>query len=149
MLYVSPLILRLGVATVLAYHGVQQVGGMLSGDAGQQAMADASGVNLSAAWSTVLGVGELCVAGLLTLGLFTRLATLPVLAGIALAGRALGSGADGAVPDLAAAGVGEVNSLVMMLLAATCLSLLVSGCGCLGLDRRFFGRASKRVTPQA
>ena len=143
LLRVSPLVVRLGLAVVLAVHGAQQVQGVVSGVAGQHAAADATGVNLSAGWSTVLGLGELCLAGLLALGLFTRLAVLPVLAGAALAGS---SAADQALANL---GMGQANSLVMMLVAATALSLLVSGCGCLGLDCRLFRRAAKRATTTA
>jgi uncharacterized membrane protein YphA (DoxX/SURF4 family) len=149
LLHVSPLVLRLGVAAALAFHGVQQVNGLVDGAAGQHALADATGVNVSAAWHTVLGIAELCVAGLLTLGLFTRLATLPVLAGVVLVSPLLAGSTESNISGLGEAGLGEPSSLALMLLAATCLSLLISGCGCLGLDCRLFRRSAKRATEQA
>jgi len=149
LLHVSPLVLRLGVAGALAFHGVQQLNGLVGGVEGQHALADATGVNVSAAWHTVLGIGELCLAGLLTLGLFTRLATLPVLAGVALVSPLPAGSAESDISTLGQAGLGEPNSLALMLLAATCLSLLISGCGCLGLDCRLFRRSSKRATQEA
>ena len=137
LLHVSPLVLRLGVAAALAFHGVQQVNGLVDGAAGQHALADAT------------GIAELCLAGLLTLGLFTRLATLPVLAGVVLASPLLAGSAEDSISSLGEAGLGEPSSLALMLLAASCLSLLISGCGCLGVDNRLFRRSSKRATEKA
>jgi uncharacterized membrane protein YphA (DoxX/SURF4 family) len=141
MLRVSPLVLRLGVAAALALYGVQQVGGMVGGDADQQAVVDDAGVSVTADWGAVLGVGALGVAGLLTLGLFTRLATLGVLGSVVYWAKTGMVERGGETAELAAAGpsIGPAE-LAMLLLAAACVSLLVSGCGCLGLDRRLFGR---------
>ena len=146
LLRVAPLMLRLGVAAVLAVYGVQEVGGLFGGQADEHAVVNTSGVNVTAGWDTLLGVGALGMAGLLTLGLLTRLATLGVLGGIAVWAKSglLGSAGDGA----AAAPVGlGAEQLVMLLLAAVCASLLVSGCGCLGLDCRLFGRKKQAELP--
>lgn len=98
LLRVAPLMLRLGVAAVLAVYGVQEVGGLFGGQADEHAVVDTSGVNVTADWDTMLGVGALGMAGLLTLGLLTRLATLGVLGGVAVWAKSglLGSAGDGA-----------------------------------------------------
>ena len=45
LLRVAPLMLRLGVAAVLAVYGVQEVGGLFGGQADEHAVVDASGVD--------------------------------------------------------------------------------------------------------
>ncbi len=139
LLRVAPLVLRLGVAAVLATYGVQQVGGLVGGQAEQRAVVDAGGISVVAGWDTVLGCGSLGLAALLVVGLLTRLATLGVLGGVAIWARESLFGTGGESANATSAGLGAEH-LVMLLLAAICASLLVSGCGCLGLDRRFFGR---------
>ncbi|MCP4249544.1 MAG: DoxX family membrane protein [bacterium] len=142
LLRVGPLVLRLGVAAVLAFHGLDQVGAVFDGTTGQQASLDASGVTLSAGWTTVVGAAELLLAGLLGIGFFTRLATLPVLAGVAAIAPAVMGGSDKPMlSELTGAGPAEVNGLVLLLLAAVSVSLLCSGSGCLGIDSR---RARRR-----
>ncbi len=139
LLRVSPLVLRLGVAAVLAAYGVQEVGGMFGAQAEQHAVVNAEGVDVSAGWDTLLGVGALGVAGLLTLGLLTRFATLGVLGGIAYWAKGAFAAPAGEATALGTTGLGAEH-VAMMLLAAVCASLLVSGCGCLGLDGRLFRR---------
>ena len=142
LLRVGPLALRLGVAAILAFHGLEQVGAAFDGSTGQQASLSASGVTLSAGWTTVIGAAELLLAGLLGVGFFTRIATLPILAGVAAIAPSVMGGSDKPpLADLAAVGLADVNGLVLMLLAAVCVSLLASGSGCLGIDSR---RARRR-----
>ncbi|MFQ5490088.1 MAG: DoxX family protein [Phycisphaerae bacterium] len=141
----APLLLRLGAAAVLAVHGMGQVGGVIQGAAQEQVVADAEGVNVTADWGTLKGFGELGIAGLLVVGLMTRLVTAGILAGAGVWAKSAIVDADGGAwaaltqsPDLA--------PLVVMLLAVVSLSLMVSGCGSLGLDGRLFRR---KVTPES
>jgi uncharacterized membrane protein YphA (DoxX/SURF4 family) len=83
------------------------------------------GIRFSADWASLLGVGEVAAAGLLLVGLATRLVVLPVLA---VLGYGLFVGfAQASLPT---------NTTAMWLLAVACLSLLASGGGSLALRRR-------------
>lgn len=139
---VAPLLLRLGAAAVLAVHGLGQVGGMMSEAGPEQLVAHAAGANLTAQWGSLMGMGELGAAGLLVMGLMTRLVTAGILAGVAVWGKSAMADADGGVWTALTQSPDSVPLLVM-LLGVVSLSLMVSGCGCLGLDGRLFRRKAK------
>jgi uncharacterized membrane protein YphA (DoxX/SURF4 family) len=156
LLKVSPLVLRLGVAAVLAIYGIGEVGNAFGGQTEQHAVVDAAGVDVEAGWGTLLGFGACGLACMLVLGLLTRLASLGALGGIAwwAKGAFAEAPADTVVETAgtltetantmtATAGGLGAETLAMLLLAAIAASLLVSGCGCLGLDCRLFGRRKK------
>ena len=93
------------------------------------AMATADGVQLNADWLSLLSIGDLAAAGLLLLGLGTRLVTIPTLA---VLGYGLFRGfPQGSLPQ---------DTVAMSLLGVACLSLLVSGGGALSLGRLLFRR---------
>ncbi len=143
--HVSPLILRLGLAAVLLMHGLGQLQGAGSGVEEEQAIVDADGVDVSAGWGALRGVGEISLAGLLGVGFLTRLTSLGLLAAVGLWANTAILGGDAGVLRILEIDQGGSNGL-MLLLAAAGLSLLVSGSGCLGLDRRVFGRKRKTET---
>ena len=132
----GPFVLRVGIAVVLAHNGLQRAVGMFRDDGPQTAsaaVAEASqalgtvtpdGIRVHADWASLLGIGEIAVAGLLVLGFATRLVAIPTLA---LLGYGLIVGfPQGRLPH---------DATAMILLAVACLSLLVSGGGCLSLGR--------------
>lgn len=131
----GPLVLRVGIAFVLAHNGLERTAGMLQqnetlatqaeASAMTQATATPEGIQFSADWGLLLGVGELAAAALLLIGLATRLVALPILA-------VLGYGLFAGFPDASL----PTNTMAMWLLAVACLSLLVSGSGSLALHRR-------------
>lgn len=137
----GPLVLRVGIAVVLLQDGLQRTGVMSldhgpatvqedAADPSQAAaVATADGVQLNADWLSLLGMGELAVAGLFLLGLGTRLVAIPMLA---VLGYGLFQGfPQGSLPH---------NPMVMSLLGVACLSLLVSGGGAVSLGRMMFRR---------
>ena len=136
---VAPLLLRLGVAALLAVHGVSQVSQVTDGASPEQIVADAGGINVAADWGTLMGVGELGVAGLWVMGLLTRLVTAGILAGIGVWAKSAIVDADGGAWAALTQSTDSIPLLVL-LLAVVSLSLMVSGCGCLGLDGRLFRR---------
>ena len=81
LLRAGPLVLRWGLAAILLYNGWNQASPMFGAETGESFLADVQGIELSANWSSVLGIGQLAVGGLLFLGLFTRLVSLAVLGG--------------------------------------------------------------------
>ena len=133
----GPLVLRLGIAVVLAQQGLQHTAALFhaatpsSVQTGAATLIPASaaatmeGLRISADWGTVFGVGELVVAGLLLIGLLTRLVILAPLV-------VLGYGIFVGFPHASLA----ASSSAMWLLAVACLSLFVSGGGSLSLRRR-------------
>ncbi len=135
----GPLVLRVGIAVVLLQSGIQNtaelfqradVPGLETADSTTLAVASGADVtpervNFSLDWATILGIGELGTAGLLLIGLVTRLVVLPMLAVLAY-GMTVGFPA--ALPP--------VNATTMLLLGVAGLSLFVSGGGCLAVRRR-------------
>ncbi len=168
LLRLAPLVLRSGVAAILIYNGFGQLSGLFGAETGQSLLADAQGISLTANWETVLGGAQMAVGGLLVLGFFTRLTSLVVLSGV---GYCVYAGMAGAAPDVVSATAQEAISQVapvapaavelasdrsvglatqlfqssgatILLLAAACASLFVSGAGCFSLDTRHNHRAS-------
>ncbi len=127
---IGPLVLRLGLAAVLAQHGLGLAGDLFDGrDSVQTLIPDAAaatidGVRISAGWVTLMGIGELLTSGLLVLGLLTRIVVLPMI----------GMAAYGVVQGFPTAGL-PTNQAAMLLVGAAGLSLLISGAGCLALTR--------------
>jgi uncharacterized membrane protein YphA (DoxX/SURF4 family) len=145
----GPLVLRVGIALVLLHDGLGRAAGMFDRSAATAmdidrpavmqaaALATPEGVRFSADWGSLLGLGELAASGLLFVGLLTRLVTLPILG-------VLGYGLTAGFPQTSM----PANTGAMLLLGAACLSLLVSGGGCLAL-RRPRRRAYVAETPLA
>lgn len=133
----GPLVLRVGIALIFLCDGLRRTAGMFQQDAASGAQTDTTaltkavaamtpdGIHFSADWASLLGVGEVAAAGLLFIGLATRLVVLPVL-GVLSYGLFVGF-AQASLPT---------NTTAMWVLAVTCLSLLVSGGGSLALRRR-------------
>lgn len=175
LLRAAPLVLRLGVAAVLIYNGVNQTMTMFGAETGESFLANAQGVELAANWASLLGVGQLAVGGLLVVGFFTRLTSLAVLGAVGycvLVGSGIIPPAAGESVDLAAQGavnlasqdatapaseaavnlatqLFQTSGASLLLLAAACGSLLVSGAGCLGLDTRHSRRLRQSETATA
>jgi uncharacterized membrane protein YphA (DoxX/SURF4 family) len=142
----GPLVLRVGIALILLHNGLQRTAVMFKQNTTPAVQTDAAalteqtdtatptqpvvaatpeGVRFDADWALLLGVGELAAAGLLLIGLGTRLVVLPVLA---VLGYGLFVGfAQASLPT---------NTAAMWLLAVACLSLLVSGGGSMAMRRR-------------
>ena len=127
----GPLVLRVGIAAVLMGDGLHRIEGFLQQDSAATGPSEASaltrlvtaatpdGVQFVADWGSMLGAGELGAAGLLMIGLVTRLVVLPILGVI---GYGLFAGfAQASMPT---------NDTTMWLLGAACVSLLASGSGC-------------------
>jgi uncharacterized membrane protein YphA (DoxX/SURF4 family) len=144
LMHVSTLVLRLGAGGVLALDGLYRIGGMASGEMGRAFDANASGLALNASWSGLAGAGELVVAGLLVLGFLTRMAGLGVLAVLGCSALPLWRSAGEPFASTLLAPAGGVQHLGAPMLAAVCLSLLISGSGCVSLDRWVFGRRSQK-----
>jgi len=175
LLRAAPLVLRWGIAAVLIYNGANQAMAMFGAETGESFLANAQGVELTANWASVLGVGQLAVGGLLFVGLFTRLTSLAVLVLVSycvLVGSGIMAPAGSEAADLAVQGAanlaeqGAINltsqdatnlatqlfqtsGASLLLLAAACGSLLVSGAGCLGLDTRHHRRLKSSETVTA
>ena len=127
----GPLVLRVGIAAVLMGDGLHRIEGFFQQDSAATGPSEASaltrlvtaatpdGVQFVADWGSMLGAGELGAAGLLMIGLVTRLVVLPILGVI---GYGLFAGfAQASMPT---------NDTTMWLLGAACISLLASGSGC-------------------
>jgi uncharacterized membrane protein YphA (DoxX/SURF4 family) len=130
---------------VLAHNGLQRTAGIFQQDHALATQAEApaitratatpEGVQFSADWGSLLGVGEMVAAALLLIGLATRLVALPILA-------ILGYAMFADLPDASL----PTNTTAMWLLAVACLSLLVSGSGSLAVHRR---RCAPTPPPQS
>ena len=142
------LVLRVGIAAVLLQNGLERAGGLFelgdpqaahveaAGQAQPAAVATDEGVQLSMNWASLLGVGELLAAGLLFVGLGTRLVVVPVLA---MVGYGLFHGfPDGPLPQ---------NVTVLSLLGVAGVSLLISGGGACSLGRAVCRRGRKTADP--
>ncbi len=138
LLRVSPLVLRLGLAAVLIQAGIDQVAPLLGGESGETLAANVEGVELAANWNSVMGAGACVVGAMLLLGFLTRLASLGVLGAIGYGAYESYSSVAGVEGETIsqAASVFEAGQVPLMLLAAGCASLLVSGAGCIGFDSR-------------
>lgn len=149
-LRIAPLVLRWSLAAILIYNGLQQVGSMTSGQQDQVVTASAEGVSavLSANWDSLLGLAEMGVGGLLAVGFLTRAIALTVIA-VVLYGGSVRFGYVGIAPASLAERMSQISAGAMMLLGAASASLLVSGCGYLGLDRLRGRRRSKVTSPAA
>ena len=150
LLRAGPLVLRWGLAAILLYNGWNQASPMFGAETGESFLADVQGVELSANWGSVLGIGQLAVGGLLFLGLFTRLVSLAVLGGggycvyTVLAAAPAESAAVATEPAVSlATQLFETSGASLLLLAAACASLLLTGAGCIGLDTRRARRAGR------
>jgi uncharacterized membrane protein YphA (DoxX/SURF4 family) len=152
----STILLRLGLGAFLLFNGRQYAFQGPSLDGPNVASANAEGIEVDLTWQGVVGVSQMAVGGFLVLGLLTRLMTLPLLgaAGVTIAERLQSCGsicstAAGDVTEpLKACWVNDVaaqvtpNTGMAILVGMVALSLLVSGCGGLGLDRLLFRRRS-------
>jgi uncharacterized membrane protein YphA (DoxX/SURF4 family) len=147
LMHVSTLVLRLGAGGVLALDGLHRIGGTVSGEMGQTFGANASGLALNASWSSLAGAGELVVAGLLVLGFLTRIAGLGVLSVLVFSAVPVWNAAGEPAASTVLAPTAGIQYLGAPMLAAVCLSLLVSGSGCVSLDRWVFGRRFRRTEP--
>jgi uncharacterized membrane protein YphA (DoxX/SURF4 family) len=159
----APLILRLGVAAVLAQHGLHRATPLVVGPAADAAnttaaeprpigdphesavpettgaAAASTGFTLSGNGGALLGVGELAAAALLAAGVFTRLCTLPILA---ILGYSMARTQGWLSLSPALGWSDDTTSLV--LLAVACFSLLVCGGGCASWDSLIWTRRRKR-----
>jgi uncharacterized membrane protein YphA (DoxX/SURF4 family) len=140
LLRLAPLVLRIAVAAVLVLNGMGRLAGGAELNVTQSVTADAAGVSVDANWDTVTAVAEFAIAGLLTIGWFTRLTTILVLGCIGYAASLSATSATGETINRLAE-LYQSSGPAFLFLGAACLSLLVSGPGCLGLD----GRRSKRA----
>jgi uncharacterized membrane protein YphA (DoxX/SURF4 family) len=132
-LRIAPLVLRWCVAAVLIQNGLQRAMPAATDPGVQAVVADAEGVSMSADWGNLVGVAELGVGGLLAVGFLTRAIALAVIAVMTYGGLVHYSEV-GIAPAALVEQLSQVSPGAMMLLAAAGASLLVSGCGCLGLD---------------
>jgi len=165
LLRLAPLVLRSGVAAILIYNGFGQLSGLFGAETGQSLLTDAQGISLTANWETVLGAAEMAVGGLLAIGFFTRLTSLVVLSGVgycvyasmgapapdvvvATAHEAINQAAPASAELATESAVGLATQLfqssaaTILLLAAACGSLFVSGAGCFSLDTRHARRTN-------
>ena len=138
----APLLLRVGVATVLFQHGY----GTLVAPGATDAVA-AIAEQRSISFAQLAAIAELKIAVLLTLGLATRIAVLPVI----------GVGVLAALPASCVGLKGSANEILRGIahhptvgaLFATCgLTLLVSGCGWVGADNWFVRRNGSPPTEE-
>lgn len=162
----TPLLLRLGIAAALIMHGT---GSFRDGQAaplgegalpvvGEDVVTSAAnvgtdppmrvspqGVDVAMKWPQVAGGAEVAAGVMLALGLLTRLVTLGLLAavGFALAGPRMDL-SQGLLAKLGEA-LPDASPSVLALLGVASLSLLLTGCGCAGLDRRFFGKRGSQM----
>ena len=135
----APLVLRLGVATVLFQHGYAT----LLAPSGTDAVA-AIAEQQSISFAQLAAIGELKIAVLLALGLATRIAALPVIGvGVLAALPASCVGLTGSASEILR-GIAP-HPTVGALFVACGLTLLVSGCGWIGADNWFVRR--KRNPP--
>lgn len=174
----APLVLRLGIAAILGYGGLEHFGMferfapaspaeaaspitdtpiaenldsllLPAGTpdilpAATQGLAEE--VNVRFQRDDAIQVGALLAAVALTLGWFTRLITMGILAFVGATSYAglIGTG-DVALLQFGA-DIFRQEAHALALLAVGCGSLLISGCGCLGVDGR---RAARKALLQA
>lgn len=146
LLRAAPLILRLGMAGVLIYGGWEQLSQTFAGETGETLSADAQGVAILANWNSVIGGGQCFVGLFLLLGLLTRAVSLAVVGGVGYAAYAATNAIEGETANIAVQSF-DASPGAMLLLAAGCASLLISGAGCLGLDCR--GKSKSGPTESA
>ncbi len=103
------------------------------------------GLQVQTDWTGLLGGAEVVTGIVMALGLATRLLSLGVLTTVGLAsfGEQLGL-ADGTLATLVGS-MPHADTPLSILLATAALVLLFSGCGCLGVDGRLFGRRDTAV----
>ncbi len=166
----APLVLRLGIAAILGYSGLRHFGvpGFSTPATPTEATSPVTDTPIADALDTdilpgvtggldetvtvaitrqrVIGGGELLAAAVLTLGWFTRFAAMGILAFVGATSYAglVGTG-DVALLQFGA-DIFQQQGHALALLAAGCVSLLISGCGCLGVDGR---RANRKALIQA
>ncbi|RJP39307.1 MAG: hypothetical protein C4547_03615 [Phycisphaerales bacterium] len=98
------------------------------------------GVTVQTGWTDVLGGAEILAGIALALGLLTRILSLGTLAAAGLAGFGQQLGVtDGTLGRLLES-LPQAGAPTLILLATASLVLLMSGCGCLGVDGRLFSR---------
>ncbi len=166
----APLVLRLGIAAILGYSGLRHFGvpGFSTPATPTEAtspvtdtpLADAvdadllpavtqelaEEVNVRFKRNDAIAAGELLAAAVLTLGWFTRFAAMGILAFVGATSYA-GLFRTGDVALLQfGADIFQQQGHALALLAAGCVSLLISGCGCLGVDGR---RAARKALIQS
>lgn len=147
-LYLAPLVLRLGLAAILAYSGYGQIAQVCGEESSQSITADEAGVAVLANWDSVVGAAELGIGALLLVGFWTRLVSVAVLGTLGYAGYVAMSTA-GADTVSRVAQLFDSNRGAIMLLGAAFASLLVSGAGCVGLDCRKRRLREKNDMPAA
>ncbi len=137
LMRIAPLVLRLGIAAILIRGGWEQVAPSFSGETGETLSTDTEGVDVSANWNTLMGVASCGVGGLLAVGFLTRIVSLAVVGGVGYGAyeACTSVSVDGETLNTAAQTF-EASSGALLLLAAACASLLISGAGCLALDTR-------------
>ena len=166
----APLVLRLGIAAILGYGGLRHFGvpGLSAPASPTEAaspvtdtpIADAvdidlpsvvtkglaEGVDFRLKRDDAIAAGELLAAAALILGWFTRLCAVGILAFVGATSYAgMMPAGDSAILQFGA-DIFQQEGHALALLAAGCVSLLVSGCGCLGVDGR---RAARKALLQA
>lgn len=166
----APLALRLGIAAILGYGGLRHFGVAqwfapaspteAASPVTESPIAEnlesllppavteglAEEVNVRFKRDDAIAAGELLAAVALALGWFTRFASMGILAFVGATSYAgLMPGGDGAVLQFGA-DIFRQEGHALALLAAGCVSLLISGCGCLGVDGR---RAARKALLQA
>lgn len=149
----SGIVLRLGLAAFLAYTGYQAAfPPETTINPGENINADAAGLQLDMNWNEVFGLGQMAVGGFIGIGLLTRLMALPVIGAAALsfiancpcAGGACSSDAPQQVCLASEAATQVAPDLgTAILVGAAGLSMLLGGCGGLGLDRILFRRRKR------
>ena len=166
----APLVLRLGIAAILGYGGLKHFGmferfAPASPAEAASPITDtplddaldidllpavnqglANGVNVPLKPDHVIAGGQLLAAVVLALGWFTRFFATGILAFVGATSYAglVGTG------DIAllqfGADIFQQQGHALALLAVGCVSLLISGCGCLGVDGR---RVARKALLQA
>lgn len=166
----APLVLRLGIAAILGYGGLRHFGvpGLSAPASPTEAASPvtkspvvenlesllppavteglAEEVNLRFKRDDAIAAGELLAAAALILGWFTRLCAVGILAFVGATSYAgMMPAGDSAILQFGA-DIFQQEGHALALLAAGSVSLLVSGCGCLGVDGR---RAARKALLQA
>jgi uncharacterized membrane protein YphA (DoxX/SURF4 family) len=169
----APLVLRLGIAAILGYGGLRHFGVPgFSAPATPAAPTEAASpitdipitdiigtealpaitqgpadeVKVRFVRQDVIAVGELLAAAALTLGWFTRLCAMGMLAFVGAVSYAGLVGAGDSALLQFGADIFQQNGHALALLAVASVSMLISGCGCLGVDKR---RAARKALIQS
>ena len=97
-----------------------------------------AGVSVQTPWTKVVGGAEIVVAFMFVMGILTRLTAMGLLGVAGYSGLAPRLGLTEA--EGLAARISEIlpqaGDPTLLLLAVLCTSLLISGCGCMGIDNR-------------